>query len=505
MSMLQEGGVVLLGTRQVAVRLSAVMRLLADRSAVSDLTRTVEYGALAGRVAATALRMIDADPGRPAIVSSEEPVAFVTAVLATAVAGRTCVIAPGGSSEAAVASLAAATGAGVLLGPSARPIASHACRVVPIASDDAADPTISEVIAARDRTDVPWPTVVSLDNTSGSTGAPRLIAQRSPLNFGRPLPPLTELPVNQNLAVLATSSSAFRRRIARAILSGSRLTAFRIGGSPPHVLLERLAEARPTLLAITPTLLRHLHHAASGSVALTSVVEVETIGEHLRWADVGMARRLCGPDVVVRNRYGSTEAGLVTQHVIRPHEPLQEGAVPAGRPIPGRRVWIAGEDGPPLGPDESGAIVIEGSFLSEGIDVEPLVDGHVRYRSNDRGRIDGTGDLWIEGRADRMVKIAGSRVELEPVEATLRTLPGIRDVVVVPVELTDDAVRLVAHVLVDDDAPGPADLRRLAGEQLASMAVPSRFVIRRDAFPLLASGKVDLRALTAEGGAPAGS
>jgi mycobactin peptide synthetase MbtE len=93
------------------------------------------------------------------------------------------------------------------------------------------------------------------------------------------------------------------------------------------------------------------------------------------------------------------------------------------------------------------------------------------------------GDLLFLGRTDRQVKIRGQRVELDEVEAVLRTDPRVREVAVVAVP---DLVALVApaHGATDDEIIG------YAAERLPDVMVPRR-VVRLAALPLSTAGKRD--------------
>jgi fatty-acyl-CoA synthase len=487
------------GTREVAALFSAAVAGVPGRIAVSDLTESVTYEALGRRVAATAEMIDEVAPGDSALLASDEFISFAVGVFASAVTGRTCVVVPSGSSTEAIEGLARSMGPTVLLVPGPDAASSGEVPSIAIAGTEADRSDGHDVaarIAARDRRGAEWQRLVALDNTSGSTGRPKMIGQVSPLSNGRFLPPLDLLETPEHVATVATSSSMSRMRVGRSILAGERITGFPLGRFAPGELLARLAAAEPTLLLLTPTLLRHLHRASAGRVVLGTVDEVQIMGEQLRWTDVALAREVLGPAVTVRHQYGSTEIGLVAQRVVPPDEPLGAGPVSVGHPIVGRHVWIADDDGAPVGDGRSGSIVIEGAFRVEGIVTEGLPDGTERFVIGDRGRFDAAGELWIEGRMDRMVKIAGSRVEPGAVEDVLRTLPGVRDAVVLPLAVTPEDVRLIAHVVVTDDAPSADELRHLAAQQLSSMSVPARFMLHRDAFPVLASGKVDLRGLS---------
>ena len=111
------------------------------------------------------------------------------------------------------------------------------------------------------------------------------------------------------------------------------------------------------------------------------------------------------------------------------------------------------------------------------------------HRPADIGRWNEKGELVLEGRAGRFVKIAGRRLNLAEVEQALRRLPGVRDALVAPHPERADA--LAAVVATDVEAE---TLRAALRGQMASWKIPKKIVVL-PAFPLTARGKTDARRL----------
>ena len=143
-----------------------------------------------------------------------------------------------------------------------------------------------------------------------------------------------------------------------------------------------------------------------------------------------------------------------------------------GRPIPGVRLRFG----------ESGRFWVESR----------AVVGSGRFRPADRGKLNRRSELVLLGRAGRMVKIGGRRLDLAEVERSVRQMPGVRDALVEPHrDRTDTLVAAVAtrHT--------PGDLRAWLQERIAGWKIPRKFVVLPD-FPLTVRGKNDtgrLRAL----------
>ena len=213
------------------------------------------------------------------------------------------------------------------------------------------------------------------------------------------------------------------------------------------------------------------------------------------------------PQADVINTYGPTEATVamtmvqITREVIAQSNPL-----PIGRVMPGTRVIIRGEDGKPVPPGERGEIVIAGPNVSPGYLGRPDLTetafyplGDTRaYRTGDWGR-DRDGMLFCEGRMDSQIKLHGYRIELGDLEANLRALPDVADVVVLPVQKGGKIDSLTAFVVLSGAKQGTdfeqsAKLKTQLGERLPAYMVPRKFHFL-DSFPMNNNGKADRKKL----------
>jgi len=113
------------------------------------------------------------------------------------------------------------------------------------------------------------------------------------------------------------------------------------------------------------------------------------------------------------------------------------------------------------------------------------------HRPADRARLEPDGRLVLLGRAGRMIKIGGRRLDLGDLESALRRLPGVSDAFAAP--HPDDPEQLAA-VLATTLAPLP--LRALLRQHLAPWKIPRRLVAV-PVFPLTPRGKPDASALRA--------
>ncbi|MDZ4088390.1 MAG: AMP-binding protein [Tabrizicola sp.] len=104
------------------------------------------------------------------------------------------------------------------------------------------------------------------------------------------------------------------------------------------------------------------------------------------------------------------------------------------------------------------------------------------------------GYLTLKGRAGRMVTVADQNVFPEEIEALLHTLPGVTRAAVLPVPDPRRGHSLIA-VLQGDPALAKGILFALR-TQLGPLKSPKSLIWRQD-WPVLASGKTDLKALEA--------
>ncbi|MES2550723.1 MAG: AMP-binding protein [Pseudomonadota bacterium] len=104
------------------------------------------------------------------------------------------------------------------------------------------------------------------------------------------------------------------------------------------------------------------------------------------------------------------------------------------------------------------------------------------------------GYLYLKGRAGRMVTVADQNVFPEEIEALLHNLPGVTRAAVLPVPDAKRGHALIA-VLQGDPKQEAAILTTLRRE-LGPLISPKSLIWRQD-WPMLASGKTDLKALQA--------
>ncbi|WP_031373871.1 non-ribosomal peptide synthetase [Lysobacter antibioticus] len=215
------------------------------------------------------------------------------------------------------------------------------------------------------------------------------------------------------------------------------------------------------------------------------------------------------------NTYGPTEATVyATAALFADASKLPEHEVSIGRPVANTRVYIVDAHGQPAPIGVAGELCIAGAQVARGylgreaLSAErflrdPFVSADSDpvqarlYKTGDLARWRDDGSIEYLGRNDFQVKIRGFRIELGEIEAALSACAGVREAVVIAREDVPGDKRLVAYVVAAAEAATTAaQWREQLARSLADYLLPSA-IVRLDALPLTANGKLDRKALPA--------
>ena len=245
-------------------------------------------------------------------------------------------------------------------------------------------------------------------------------------------------------------------------------------------LFDRLrSSGRRLPMAVRRLLFRRVHAQLGGAFRIfVSAGAFLPPALQEAWEDVG---------VTVLQGYGATETGTGSCTTLDDH-----GLGTVGRPPEGIEMRLV----------EDGEVQFRGPTLFKGYWQAPAItaaaftdDGW--YRTGDVGRIDGDGDLWIEGRVDDMIVSGGENIHPLEVEDVLARHPGVLEVAVIGAPDERLGHRVVA-VVVGTATEQELDEHCLASGTLARFKRPReyRFV---DVLPKSPSGKILRRVLREEG------
>lgn len=301
--------------------------------------------------------------------------------------------------------------------------------------------------------------------------------------------------------------------------------AWRCGGSihvvPPGQLMAPagfIREQRVTSWASVPSVIAIMDRVGVLKPdAFPSLRVSYFCGDALPLASAEKWRR-AAPHSLVDNHYGPTET-TVTCTVQRFEDPpnvtREREIVSIGLPYPGMHALIVDEDLKILPAGTPGELALAGTLVSAGYlgDPEltarryPEIDhpslGRLRwYLSGDRVQAAADGSLHHLGRIDNQVKVMGYRIELEEIEAHLRSICDVTSVAAVawPIE-NGTASGIVAFVA--GSTLEPVRVQERMRQRVPAYMVPAR-IQPVEELPLNANGKVDRNKLRALYLAPAG-
>ncbi len=311
--------------------------------------------------------------------------------------------------------------------------------------------------------------------TSGSIGAPRRI-RRAQASW------IASFAVNAGLGIAPDARLAVLGGLVQSLALYGAVEGLHLGAEV-HLLVSlrpdrqrrALAERRISHLYATPAQLRLLAEGAGDCPDLRLVL----VGGSKLDPALRTALRAMAPAAQVREFYGAAEASFIT---------LADDATPqdsVGRAYPGVEINV----------DPDGEIWVRSPYLFQGYGSG---SGVARWRGGwlsvgEVGRLEG-GFLYLHGRAGRMVTVADQNVFPEEIEALMQGLPGIARVAVLPVPDARRGRVLVA--LVQGDPAREAAILGALRAALGPLKAPKALIWQAD-WPLLPSGKSDLRALEA--------
>lgn len=279
----------------------------------------------------------------------------------------------------------------------------------------------------------------------------------------------------------------------------------------PYLLLAWLRDERITHFDVVTPHWVHLLNALEGArdPSLGNLPDLQWIiigGESLYYHQTHQWGRLVNSPAKFNNVYGPTEATINATYFFVDLEKTA-GKVPIGWPLPNYKIYVLDEDGNLCLPHVFGEIYIGGrgvalgyqnaeqtrkSFVPDKFSSRP---GERLYKTGDLGRLvveeDGSAYIEFGGRNDSQVKISGYRIELEEIEATIKSLPHIQDAVV-DVWGEDLNKHLVCFFVSGTVAQH--ELRKSLRAQLPAYMVPGAYV-KLDELPRTQNEKTDRKKL----------
>jgi long-chain acyl-CoA synthetase len=310
--------------------------------------------------------------------------------------------------------------------------------------------------------------------TSGSSGTPRRIL-RTQASW------TASFAVNAGFGIGPGARLATLGRLVHSLSLFGAVEGLHLGAEV-H-LLDSLRPDRQRKALIT----RRISHLYATPAQLRLLAEGEGACPDLQLVLVGGSKldpalrsavKALAPNARVREFYGAAEASFITLA----DEDTPEGSV--GRAYPGVEIAV-----------DAGEVWVKSPYLFLGYASDP---GSARWREGwlsvgEVGRLE-NGCLYLRGRAGRMVTVADQNVFPEEIEALVEAQPGIRRAAVLPVADPRRGHMLIA--LVQGDATAETAVLASLRQHLGPLKSPKKLIWLAD-WPILPSGKTDLKALEA--------
>ncbi len=313
------------------------------------------------------------------------------------------------------------------------------------------------------------------------------------------------------LQFASPSFDASLEQILPTLGAGAALILSAPGLPTPDTIVATLRDQRVSVANYPPAFFEHWLQSPGFSLAGSSLRLLQVGGDQLsarlvaRWQD---AVASAPAPVRLLNCYGPTEITITATFYEVPAD-FADAAVPIGRPLPHRRLYVLDPQGQPLPLGVPGELYIGGVGVARGylnrpdltaerFIASPFVPGDRLYRTGDLVRYRPDGNLEFLGRLDHQVKIRGFRIETGEVEAALAAHPAVREAVVLARPAPTGDLQLVAYVVpaAGTSLPTPSDWRTVLQQTLPEYMVPAAYVVL-DALPLTPNGKLDRQALPA--------
>jgi acyl-CoA synthetase (AMP-forming)/AMP-acid ligase II len=340
--------------------------------------------------------------------------------------------------------------------------------------------------------------------TSGSTGIPKgvMLTHRNIISAATSI--ITYLENREDDIVIGFLPLSFDYGLYQVLM------AFKFGGTVvleksftyPYQAIQRMIQEKVTGFPGVPTIfaillgLKDLHRYDFANLRYITNTAAALPAAHIE------KLRKAFPHTRIYSMYGLTECKRVSY---LPPEEIERRPSSVGRGMPNEEVWIADENGNPVGPGVIGELVVRGSNVMLGYWGLPAETDRVlrpgKYPgekvlySGDLFRMDEEGFLYFVGRKDDMIKTKGERVSPKEIENALCEMKGVAEVAVIGVkdDILGQAVKAFV-VLQTGHAFEEQDVVKYCSKNLEPFCVP-KHVEFVESLPKSPNGKIDKKQL----------
>jgi amino acid adenylation domain-containing protein len=491
----------------IADRFEKIVRMYADRPALKMGDQTLSYAELnaaANRIARAVLSTTSPDTRCVALLF-EQGMALMAAMIGVLKAGKFFITLDPAAPHSRSASILQNAGAGIVVTDQRhRWLATEIGAAEPLIIDDV------ECAFSTDNLSLPIAPEATafVAFTSGSTGQPkgvvwthRMLLHHEMLSIN-----ISHICDADRVTLLSFNTASTLTNIFLALLSGAALYPFDVLSGNAARMARWLHNEQITVCLMSATLFRSFCDNLPSCEVFPDVRLLKAQSEGAHGGDIDRFHRHFAAHCILLHGLSSSESGFVTAIQYDQKTEIPAAVVPIGYPVAGKEVLLLDESGHELSCHQVGEIVVRSRYLAEGywqmpelsrakFKVDPDRPGLRRYFTGDLGLRRADGCLVHKGRKDDRVKIRGYGVETAAVENALREHPSVKQGFVLPCKDRADEQQLVGYFVSHSERPvTTGDLREFLRAKLPEFMIPAALV-RMDAMPMTASGKIDRSAL----------
>ena len=285
-------------------------------------------------------------------------------------------------------------------------------------------------------------------------------------------------------------------------------------GTPEHPTWERHWEIvhkhKVTIYYTAPTAIRALIKAGPEAVEkydVSSLRLLGTVGEPINpEAWIWYHEHVGGERCPIVDTWWQTETGSIVLSPLPGLSTTKPGS--AIGPLPGMKPVIVDEQGAEVAIGGGGYLTLQRPWPSMlrtiWGDDQRFVDtywnrfGNTVYFTGDGARTDDDGDIWLLGRVDDVINVAGHRISTTEIESSLVGHPAVAEAAAIGAEDPIKGEMIAAFVILRDGIDQSEELRAdLAGHvatDIGKFARPSLLLFAPD-LPKTRSGKIMRRLL----------
>ncbi len=264
-----------------------------------------------------------------------------------------------------------------------------------------------------------------------------------------------------------------------------------------------------TILYTAPTAIRTFIRWGPEEPArhdLSTLRLLGTVGEPINpEAWMWYRRHIGGDNCPVVDTWWQTETGMILISPLPGVTQLKPGS--ATHALPGITADVVDERGEPVPAGSGGYLVLRRPWpaMLRGIHGDPqrfMREYWTRipgaYFTGDGARRDEDGYIWLLGRVDDVINVAGHRIGTMEVESALVSHPDVAEAAVIGIEHEIKGQALAAFVTLKEGRPTDVaavdSLRNHVAEKIGSIAKPERILFAAE-LPKTRSGKIMRRLL----------